>query len=641
MAGARGVALATGVALGSLVAIAAQSYGPDAVVPPAELPIWLVDLVPVTLGWLIALRAPASPVAAPLAWTGAGAVGAPALENWALTHDTAQPWWGSGLAAVVGPEGFWPWQLVAFGWLLLAFPSGLLPGRRWRALAGCAPVAAVLIGVAMAGAGDEPPRSWRAVVLVGGFALLLAGLLGAVGSLVVRFRRGDEKTRLQLRWLTVAGGSVPVLLATGWVLESLGASLAVAYSGFIGAMVVLVPLAVTVAIVRHDLFDVERLLGDSVAWLLTTVVSAGIFAGIVLLAGELGGDRLGVTGAAFVTALCLLPLHRRLHDQVGRVLDRDRTVRLAAVRRFVEQVRDGQAEPEAVEEVLRTALDDPGVRLLLHAPGEGTGHLDLHGEPTEPDPAAPQVPLRTADSEVGVLLLGAGSARRLRRAREAALAARLPIEVSRLRLELRRALDDVRASRARLVLAGAQERRRLERDLHDGAQQQIVAVGMRLRALQRGLGAGHRAYGELDTAVQTLTGTVAELRRLAHGVRPSRLDDGLAAALAHLVRDSAVPVELTVCDARLPDLAATTAYFVVAESVSNALKHSGAGRVAVGVRAHGADLHVRVVDDGVGGVPDGGLTSLRDRVASVGGEMSVHSPPGGGTTVAAVIPCGS
>jgi signal transduction histidine kinase len=160
--------------------------------------------------------------------------------------------------------------------------------------------------------------------------------------------------------------------------------------------------------------------------------------------------------------------------------------------------------------------------------------------------------------------------------------------------------------------------------------------------VQRRLGPDSPGDADLGAAVQALEGTLAELRRLAHGVRPSRLDDGLSAALAHLVRDSAVPVELVVEDAPLPDLAAVTAYYVVAESVANATKHAGATRIAVAVRVGGGRLHVTVSDDGVGGAQDGfGLTSLRDRVGSAGGRITVDSPAGSGTTVTAVIPCGS
>lgn len=244
--------------------------------------------------------------------------------------------------------------------------------------------------------------------------------------------------------------------------------------------------------------------------------------------------------------------------------------------------------------------------------------------------------------EVGVLALGSGSVRRLRRAREAAVEARLPIEVSRLRLELRGALDDVRASRARVAIVGERERRRLERDLHDGAQQQVVAVGMRLRSVQRGLDPGGGAHAELDRVVEALEVIVAELRRLAHGVRPARLDDGLAAALRDLVRDSALPVELAVTDVAVPDLVATTVYYVVAEALTNTLKHAQAQRVTVVVERVGPVLRVCVRDDGVGGATDGfGWTSLHDRVASAGGELTLHSPVGAGTELRVELPCGS
>ena len=188
----------------------------------------------------------------------------------------------------------------------------------------------------------------------------------------------------------------------------------------------------------------------------------------------------------------------------------------------------------------------------------------------------------------------------------------------------------------RLVDAAATERKRLERDLHDGAQQRIIATGMRLRSLQRRVEPD--VATEVDAAVGELEATVAELRRLAQGVRPSRLDDGLGAALEGLLAASPVPIDLHVD--LLPETDETrtlTAYLVASEAVTNALKHAQAGRIGVRLGTHGDRLSVEVSDDGVGGVPDGGLTALRDRVASVGGRLRVDSPHGGGTTVSAVV----
>ena len=158
----------------------------------------------------------------------------------------------------------------------------------------------------------------------------------------------------------IAAGAVPILLAAGWVVVALGAPGEVAYVAFLSILLLLVPAAVAVAVLRHDLFDVDRLLGEGLAWVLTTLCSAGIFAvAVAVLAEVFGRDSvIGVTGAAFVTALCLLPLHRLLVGVVGRLVDRERHVLLTRVRQFVRAVRDGSTEPEAVEELLRAVLGD-------------------------------------------------------------------------------------------------------------------------------------------------------------------------------------------------------------------------------------------------------------------------------------------
>lgn len=639
----------TAVAAVAVCALVAAALGPADALPLRELPLFLLDLTPVALGWLVALRARRGPVAPALAWTGAATIGTRAVEVWGETYQSTAPWPGSEIVAVIG-RGFWPWQLLGFAALMLLFPSGLLAGRRWRVLAWSVPVAAALINIGMAAPAGTPvneaPASWQVPFIAVGLPLLLVSLLGASASLFVRFRAGDLRTRQQLQWIMLAGGSVPLLLAASWGLVALGVPGDFAYAGFLIGMLVLVPASVTLAILRHDLFDIDRLLGSSLAWLLTSLVSAAVFATGVLLGSQLLGanSRVGVTTAGFVMALCLLPIHHRLHTFVGRALDSERTVMLRQVGQFVDDVREGRAEPEAVESVLQVALGDPGLRLLLSVPGHSAGYVDLNGEAAVVGDAVDErcVPLVTGEHQVGTLILGAVSERRRRRARDAALAARLPIEVSRLRVELREALSDVRASRARLSVASAAERRRLERDLHDGAQQRIVAVGMQLRAAQRQLTPDQPAYRDLDLAVESLEDTVIALRELAHGVRPGQLDDGLAASLAKLVRDSGMAIELDVEDLELPDVVSTTAYFVVAEAITNAMKHAAADRIEVSVRKAALALQVRIRDNGIGGAHEAfGLTSMRDRVASVGGELFVHSEPAEGTEIRAVIPCAS
>lgn len=573
------------------------------------------------------------------------------VETWGGTFGTAEPWPAAHLAAIVQP-GVWVFNFAGFVLLCLTFPDGLLAGRRWRAMPwlflGTALALNALISLDPSqydsGGGVLPgeppwslPASVRTIVLAVAAIAFLAVLFCAVGSLGVRYRRGAELTRLQLRWLVLGAGSVPVLLGAGWIAEAQGASITVAYAGFGIAMQVVIPAAVTVAILRHDLFDVDRLLNASVSWLLTTLAAAAIFALTVLGVAELGsrGSQLGVTTAGFVAALTLLPVHRRLQAAVGWLFDRERTVMHSAMQAFVGRVRDGQAEPEDVEAVLRTCLDDPTLRVLLNRPSSAE-YLDLAGAPSEVGPTERTIALRSGDSQVGVIILSRGAARQLRRARELAVEARLPIEVSRLRMHLRGALDDARSSRGRLVEVAAEERRRLERDLHDGAQQRILAVGMRLRSIQRWHPPDGPTYDELEAAVAALETTVAELRRLARGVRPSQLDDGLEAAIRALVSDSPIPVEVSVGDVHVTEAVATTAYFVVAEGLANTLKHAHAQSAKVIVSRRGERLAVDFSDDGRGGATSGsGLTTLRDRVDALHGRIEVISHPGVGTTIRA------
>ncbi|MFI5908889.1 histidine kinase [Dactylosporangium sp. NPDC051541] len=581
-------------------------------------PVWLPLLgsaPAILLGLLVAWRRRRSPVGPALVWL----VAAPAL-TWAVEL------WGPALVA----GGVWVFNLAGFVWLCLVFPAGLLPGRRWRAVPWCFLAAATFV-IVVSGLEPASRAAFHVVDAAAGLALL--GVLGsAVAALVVRYRRGDDLIRTQLRWLMLGATSVPVLLAAGWVAEFAGASVEVAYGGFLGAMALIVPAAVAIAILRHDLLDVDRLLSATVSWLITSIVSAGVFALVVVAAAQFtaraAGERIGITAAAFVTALALLPVHRRVYDAVGRLLDRERTVMVAAMRQFVRRVRDGQAQPEDVEAALRGSLGDPGLRVLLRLPG-ADGYVDLAGSPVAAPPD--RLPLTARDSEVGALVLGRATARRSRQARELAVEARLPIEVSRLRIELRR-------SRARLVEAVTDERRRLERDLHDGAQQRILAVGMRLRSIQRTLAPDGPIQAELDAAVGALEATVAELRRIAHGIRPSRLDEGLDAAVRDLVRDCPLPVEVRIDATTVAEPALITAYYVIAEALANTLKHATATRIAVTVTQPADRLLVRVHDDGRGGaVPGSGLTALNDRVAAVGGRLAIDSPPGAGTTVRAEV----
>jgi signal transduction histidine kinase len=341
-----------------------------------------------------------------------------------------------------------------------------------------------------------------------------------------------------------------------------------------------------------------------------------------------------------VCAVALAPLRMRLQRRVDRRVYPARQDALAAVAALRDRARDGLERPEHLQDRLRTALHDPRLRVGYRPPGTD-GLLDADGVPLDPGVSL-AVPVLRDGREVGVLLRGDRGSREL--LREIADAAGLLVEVVGLRLELARALREAESSRSRLLSVGYAERRRLERDLHDGAQQRLVSLGMALRLGQRHLGDGTVDMdGMIDSAVAELTTAVAELRQIANGLRPSCLDDGLGPALAGLTAGTPVPVELDIAPGDVPDDTATTAYFVASEALTNAVKHASATRLRVGVARENGHLTVRVHDDGRGGAatrPGGGLHGLADRVAAAGGTLLVDSSASG-TTVSAELPCGS
>jgi PAS domain S-box-containing protein len=207
--------------------------------------------------------------------------------------------------------------------------------------------------------------------------------------------------------------------------------------------------------------------------------------------------------------------------------------------------------------------------------------------------------------------------------------------------ERKRHEAEVRRSRARIVAAADDARRRLERNLHDGAQQRLIALLLQLRGAQRGK---LETMAVVDAAVDELAAAVRELRELAQGIHPSALTErGLAAALRIVAARAPLDVELDVTDAPIETNAAVAAYYIVSESLNNVAKYAGASRAAVRVRETGERLVVVVEDDGQGGANMDGGTGLRglvDRVAALDGTLEVASPTGGGTRLRAELPLG-
>jgi signal transduction histidine kinase len=308
---------------------------------------------------------------------------------------------------------------------------------------------------------------------------------------------------------------------------------------------------------------------------------------------------------------------------------------------------DATPAPERLQQALARSLGDPSVQVLYRR-HEERGWVDSAGRPAAPpagtDPSRAVVTVTRGGSVIAAIVHDAALREQPIRVRGAAATAGLALENERLGALARERLDDVRASRARVVAAGDTARRRIERDLHDGAQQYLIALYLQLRQLEAQTNAGPaQALGsDLEAAAAAAERLNQELRTLADGIHPAALSErGLPGALASLAATAPLPVRvLAVPQQRLPEPVEAAVWFVVSELITNAAKYAQAGGVIVrAVLDH--ELHVRVEDDGVGGVvvtADGGLEGLRDRVAALRGRFEVDSPPGAGTRVDAWLP---
>jgi signal transduction histidine kinase len=306
-----------------------------------------------------------------------------------------------------------------------------------------------------------------------------------------------------------------------------------------------------------------------------------------------------------------------------------------------------QARPHDLRQALARTLGDPTLELAYWVPATGR-YVDADGTPVrlpEADPRRAATLVRRGEEQIAALIHDPALSENAELIDSVCAAAALALENERLQADLRARLAELEASRARLVEAGESERRRLERDLHDGAQQRLVSIAMALGLVDARLqGDPAAAKPVLAEARQELTVALEELRRLSHGIRPSILAErGLAAALDDLAKRSPLTVTLRLeLDRRLPDHIESCAYFLVSESLANAGKHAHTREVTVRARIENDVLLVEVHDDGIGGATfdrGTGLRGLTDRVEGLGGRFSITSPPGRGTLIHAEIPC--
>jgi signal transduction histidine kinase len=302
--------------------------------------------------------------------------------------------------------------------------------------------------------------------------------------------------------------------------------------------------------------------------------------------------------------------------------------------------------PQHLRDALARALNDPSLTLAYWLPEYET-YADLDGRPIAlPDDGGRATTLVDRDgAHLAALVHDASLGEEPALLDAVGAAAGIALENARLHAELRARLEELRGSRARIVEAAQTERSRLERDLHDGAQQRLVSLSLELGLLEARLEGDPAAKRSLEQARREVAESLAELRELARGIHPAVVTaHGLDVALETLVARAPLPVRLAVAsNGRLPEAIEVAAYYLVSESLTNVAKHACATSATVDITHAGGELVVEVADDGVGGADTSGGSGLRglaDRVEALGGRLRVWSPRGGGTRLRAEIPCG-
>lgn len=557
-----------------------------------------------------------------------------------------------GLVVAQLTQGAWVSLYAALVLIGYLFPDGRPLSRRWaRWIAFCAAgYVAFMVGAAFDRSSfqqlyphtDPPlgvPPAWVGGVLgLGGLVVVAASLVGTVVCARARLRRATGDERLQLLWFTWAAVSVPAMLATCWLDSAL--------TGSIGSLTVLgisvfgtvIPLAIGAAILRYRLFDIELVLSRTLVYGTLTVGVLGTYALILgTVRSVFGNESVAGLTAVAVVAVAVQPAHAFLRRRIERWVYGDRSDPVAALRRLsdrVEQTTDPglvvQSVTDSVVEALR--VDRAWVELARD------------DEPPRPGDHVVRVPLVRQGERLGDLAVEVPPGRQLSAADTSLLhdlARQAAVIVDAVHLTL-----DLQRSRARLVTAREEERRRLRRDLHDGLGPSLAAVVLKLNAVERRRDATERNQLLAEARAETKA-AIDEVRRLVDDLRPPAIDEvGLLGAIrqraAGLTRDD---LQFEVGGpASLPPLPAAVevaAFRIAAEAMTNVTRHADATRCIVHLAVDGA-LELTVTDDGRGapsGTPAGvGWTSMTERAAELGGSCTISSRTRGGTVVRAVLP---
>lgn len=365
-----------------------------------------------------------------------------------------------------------------------------------------------------------------------------------------------------------------------------------------------------------------------------TMLSLGVLLALDLINGTRSDTVLLLTAIALATVPVAF-LAGVLRSRLARVAVGDLMVELRA-----------QPAPADIRDALARALGDPSLELAYWLPEFAT-YVDLDGQPLElhtSENRATTLVDRDDGSHVAALLHDPTLHGEPELLEAVAAAAAIAVDNARLHAELRARLEELKGSRARIVEAGQRERQRLERNLHDGAQQRLIALSLELNLIEQQIAADTGAATRLRGARHEIAASLDELREIARGLHPAVVSGhGLDVALEQLAARASVPVTLTVAtQGRLPESLEVVAFYLVSESLANIGKYARASAATVAVTRANAQLVVEVVDDGIGGADTdrgSGLRGLADRVEALGGLLRVWSPLDGGTRVRAELPC--
>jgi signal transduction histidine kinase len=589
-------------------------------------------------------------------------------------------WIHDPLNWVVFPAG-----LAAFFFLL--FPDGHLPSSRWRwfawftasilglgfvfyvfqdtiKLTGSRPIPNPLGSVAVMNMENGAPG----LIWLAALGVLLTAMVG----IIVRTRRSTGELRQQLRWLAFASALTAAALVGMVGAFAIGLN---PPNGAFDAVIVLgfgiaVPVSCGIAILKYGLYELDVVISKTVAYAglaaFFTAVYLAIVVGIGTAIGSSNSSFLTVLAAATI-AVAFNPVRDRAKRFANRIVYGERASPYEVLSEFSERV----AGTYSVEDVLPrmatllgrgTGARDATVWLRVGAELRPSASWGANGSDAEPIPMPDgELPSMPAASKVAAVrhldeLLGALTVTKPpndpltvaedKLVEDLAAQAGLVLRNARLTEELRANLDELRASRQRLVTAQDGERRRIERNIHDGAQQQLVALAVQIRMAESLAGKDPDREREVLRQVQSgIHDALEDLRDLARGIYPPLLaDQGLATALEAQARRSPLPVAVeTDGVARYPQEIEAAVYFCVLEALQNVAKYSEASAATVRVRGSSDELGFEVTDDGRGFDPAAtgygtGVQGMVDRLAALGGELRVTSSPGAGTTVVGTLP---